>query len=153
MASGGWFQVRGHRDGNPNVERSLQLFLHHGMHLTQKAIGGKANGDRVQELTGMMSAVIERQLNGQLMEFSKRAELMSAKVQSASERDTQEQLEHVKGGVIQQMRERARERASETHDSAQGSQASTERCQKNLEGMTRFIAELQVDSQIRVKVP
>ena len=46
-----------------------------------KAIGGKADEDRIQKLTGTMSSVIDqiRQFNGQLTEISKRADLMSAK--------------------------------------------------------------------------
>ena len=56
--------------------------LHQGTHLAEKASGGKAAGDRVQELTGTVSAAIEqiRPLNGQLAEISKRADLISAKV-------------------------------------------------------------------------
>ena len=53
--------------------------LHQRAHLMEKAAGGKADSDRVQELTGTMSLVIDqiRQLHGQLMEVSKRADLMS----------------------------------------------------------------------------
>ena len=48
-----------------NIKAALQTlreagnYLHQKMHFMGKTIGGKADGDRVQELTGTMSPVID----------------------------------------------------------------------------------------------
>ena len=82
-----------------------------------------------------------RQLHGQLIEVSMRADLMSSKVENAPERivDAQGQLERVKGGVVQQI--------EEMREAKQDAQHFTERCRKHFDEMTSLEAELQVDSQ------
>ena len=77
-----------------NIEAAIHAlketcnYLHRGMRQLERVIGGKANGNRVQELTGTMAALIDqiRQPNGQLAEISKRADVMSSNVEGVSKR-------------------------------------------------------------------